>query len=117
RGKPLRRCSQRARCGGGGPRRVGASENERKVAGLVALGGTAEPLEPLVWEQQETYAQALAAVEARTSPHTGGCAPRAGCSGRRWRPPTPTWTGPTGPCTASPSPRCGSEPRGFPSPG
>jgi hypothetical protein len=40
------------------------------VAGLVALGGTAEPVEPLVWEQQETYAQALAAVEARIYSHT-----------------------------------------------
>ena len=40
------------------------------MAGLVALGGTAEPLESLVWEQQETYAQALAAVEARIYSHT-----------------------------------------------
>jgi len=70
RGKTLRRFYELARSLGGGPRTVGASENERKVAGLVALGGTAEPLEPLVWEQQETYAQALAAVEARIYSHT-----------------------------------------------
>jgi SAM-dependent methyltransferase len=50
---------------GGGPRRVGADDDTAKVAALVALGGTAETLEPVVWEQRETYAEALAAVEGR----------------------------------------------------
>jgi SAM-dependent methyltransferase len=50
---------------GGGPRRVGADDDTSKVAALVALGGTAETLEPVVWEQRETYAEALAAVEGR----------------------------------------------------
>ena len=70
RGETLRRFYELARSLGGGPRTVGASENEPKVAGLVALGGTAEPIEPLVWEEQETYAQALDAVEARIYSHT-----------------------------------------------
>jgi hypothetical protein len=49
---------------------VGAGDNERKVAALVDLGGTAETLEPVLWEQQETYAQALAAIEDRLYSHT-----------------------------------------------
>lgn len=55
---------------GGGPRRVGADDDTSKVAALVALGGTAETLEPVVWEQRETYAEALAAVEGRTHSFT-----------------------------------------------
>ena len=55
---------------GGGPRRVGADDDASKVAALVALGGTAETLEPVVWEQRETYAEALAAVEGRTHSFT-----------------------------------------------
>ena len=55
---------------GGGPRRVGADSDTAKVAALVALGGTAETLEPVVWEQRETYAEALAAVEGRTHSFT-----------------------------------------------
>jgi SAM-dependent methyltransferase len=75
RGKTLRRFYQLARSLGGGPRTVGASENERKVAGLVALGGTAEPVEPLVWEQQETYAQALAGRGGGRPPRPGPASP------------------------------------------
>ena len=55
---------------GGGPRAVGAGDVSEKVAGLVALGGTAEPLEPVVWEQQESYGEALAAAERRIWSHT-----------------------------------------------
>ncbi len=55
---------------GGGPRRVGADDDASKVAALVALGGTAETLDPVVWEQRETYAEALAAVEGRTHSFT-----------------------------------------------
>jgi SAM-dependent methyltransferase len=61
----LNRFDQLAAELGGGPRRVGAGDDTTKVAALVALGGTAETLEPVVWEQQETYAGALAAVEGR----------------------------------------------------
>jgi SAM-dependent methyltransferase len=61
----LNRFDQLAAELGGGPRRVGADDDTTKVAALVALGGTAETLEPVVWEQQETYAEALAAVEGR----------------------------------------------------
>jgi SAM-dependent methyltransferase len=61
----LNRFDQLAAELGGGPRRVGADDDTAKVAALVALGGTAETLEPVVWEQRETYAEALAAVEGR----------------------------------------------------
>ena len=61
----LNRFDQLAAELGGGPRRVGADDDTSKVAALVALGGTAETLEPVVWEQRETYAEALAAVEGR----------------------------------------------------
>jgi SAM-dependent methyltransferase len=70
RAETLRRFDELARSLGGGPRVVGAGDNERKVAALVALGGTAETLEPVRWEQQETYAQALAAIEDRLYSHT-----------------------------------------------
>jgi SAM-dependent methyltransferase len=70
RAETLRRFDQLAQSLGGGPRHVGAADNERKVAALVALGGTAETLEPVVWEQQESYAQALAGIEARLYSHT-----------------------------------------------
>ena len=70
RGETLRRFDELARSLGGGPRVVGAKDVETKVAALVALGGTAETLEPVVWEQEETYAKALAAVEDRIYSHT-----------------------------------------------
>jgi SAM-dependent methyltransferase len=70
RSEVLRRFDALAGSLGGGPRAVGTGDNERKVAALVALGGTAEALEPVVWEQEETYAQSLAAVEARIYSHT-----------------------------------------------
>jgi SAM-dependent methyltransferase len=66
----LRRFDELARSLGGGPRAVGVDDNQRKVAALVALGGTAEALEPVVWEQEETYAGALAAMEGRIYSHT-----------------------------------------------
>ena len=69
-GETLRRFDELARSLGGGPRVVGAKDVETKVAALVALGGTAETLEPVVWEQEETYAKALAAVEDRIYSHT-----------------------------------------------
>ncbi len=48
-----------------GPGGSAPTTTPAKVAALVALGGTAETLEPVVWEQRETYAEALAAVEGR----------------------------------------------------
>jgi SAM-dependent methyltransferase len=65
----LRRFDRLARDLGGGPRAIGAADNSAKIAALVALGGTAEPLEPVVWEQRETYGEALAAVERRIFSH------------------------------------------------
>jgi SAM-dependent methyltransferase len=70
RAETLRRFDELARSLGGGPRRVGADDDGQKVQGLVALGGAAEALEPVVWEQQETYAQALDAVERRIYSYT-----------------------------------------------
>ena len=70
RAETLRRFDELAGSLGAGPRAVGVADSDSKVAALVALGGTAEPLEPVVWEQQESYAQALAAVEARIYSHT-----------------------------------------------
>jgi SAM-dependent methyltransferase len=70
RAETLGRFDELARSLGGGPRVVGAGDNERKVAALAALGGTAETLEPVLWEQRETYAQALAAIENRIYSHT-----------------------------------------------
>ena len=69
RAETLRRFDQLARALGGGPRAVGTGDDSTKVAGLVALGGTAEPLEPVVWEQRETYGEALAAIERRVFSH------------------------------------------------
>jgi SAM-dependent methyltransferase len=66
----LRRFDELARALGGGPRAVGTGDDSAKVAALVALGGTAEPLEPVRWEQRETYGESLAAVERRIYSHT-----------------------------------------------
>jgi SAM-dependent methyltransferase len=65
RARTLARFDELARALGGGPRRVGVDDDARKVRALTALGGTAEPLEPVVWEEQETFAQALGLVEGR----------------------------------------------------
>jgi SAM-dependent methyltransferase len=59
-----RRLEALAAAAGGGPRRVGATDAQ-KVAALVDLGGVAEELEPVVWEEQETYGQALRDLEGR----------------------------------------------------
>jgi SAM-dependent methyltransferase len=54
-----------AAAGGGGHQRVGVEDDAHKVAALVALGGVAEELEPVAWEERESYAQALQAMEGR----------------------------------------------------
>jgi SAM-dependent methyltransferase len=65
----LGRFDELATCLGSGPRRVGVGDQAQKVRALTALGGTAEALEPVVWEEQETYAQALGFVEGRIYSH------------------------------------------------
>jgi SAM-dependent methyltransferase len=66
---PMRRVRRRfdelAAEAGAGRQRVGVEDDAEKVAALVALGGVAEELEPVAWEAQETYAQALRVVEGR----------------------------------------------------
>jgi SAM-dependent methyltransferase len=54
-----------AAAGGGGRHRVGARDDAQKVAALVALGGVAGELEPVAWEDRQTYAQALQEMEGR----------------------------------------------------
>jgi SAM-dependent methyltransferase len=54
-----------AEAGGGHHDHVGAGEDADKLQGLVALGGVPEELEPVSWEEQETYARALATMEGR----------------------------------------------------
>jgi SAM-dependent methyltransferase len=51
--------------GGGHHDHVGVEEDADKVAALVALGGVAEELEPVSWQEQESYAQALQTMEGR----------------------------------------------------
>jgi ubiquinone/menaquinone biosynthesis C-methylase UbiE len=46
------------------PRHVGASQEQVRER-LAAMGGRVEELEPVTWEEQETYAEALRWVEER----------------------------------------------------
>jgi SAM-dependent methyltransferase len=59
-----RRFEELAAVAGGGRQRVGV-DDAQKVAALAALGGTVEHLEPVVWAEQETFAQALHVLEGR----------------------------------------------------
>jgi ubiquinone/menaquinone biosynthesis C-methylase UbiE len=54
-----------AEVGGGHRDLVGVEEDADKVRELVAAGGVPEELEPVSWEEQESYAQALATMEGR----------------------------------------------------
>jgi SAM-dependent methyltransferase len=58
------RFEELAGAAGGPPRLVGAS-NQQVVAALAAGGGRTEELEPVVWEEPETYAEALGWIEDR----------------------------------------------------
>jgi SAM-dependent methyltransferase len=46
------------------PRHVGASQDQ-VLGHLAAIGGRVEPLEPVVWREQETYGEALRWIEQR----------------------------------------------------
>jgi SAM-dependent methyltransferase len=65
RSETLRRFERLAQEAGGGPPRLGAVDVPARVAELVPLGGTAEALEPVVWDDQDSYAHALELVERR----------------------------------------------------
>jgi SAM-dependent methyltransferase len=60
-----RRFEELATAAGGGRQRVGVGDDAEKVAALAAMGGTVEQLEPVTWEEQDTYAQALRVMEGR----------------------------------------------------
>jgi SAM-dependent methyltransferase len=61
----IARFEELAQQAGGGPPRVGAGDDNAKVAELVAVGGTAAALEPVTWEAQENYAGVLELIERR----------------------------------------------------
>jgi ubiquinone/menaquinone biosynthesis C-methylase UbiE len=61
----IRRFDELAFAGGETPRMVGAATRRQVVDALIALGGRVEELEPVVWEEPETYAEALEWVEDR----------------------------------------------------
>ena len=61
----LRRFERLATAAGGGPAKLGATDDDAKVAELTAHGGAAEPLEPIAWEDEQSYASALDLVERR----------------------------------------------------
>jgi SAM-dependent methyltransferase len=60
----IRRFDELAFAGGGTPKAVGASRQEVLDA-LAAMGARVEELEPVTWEEPETYAEALGWVEDR----------------------------------------------------
>ena len=62
----------------GGPPHVGARDDGEKLEALAALGGVAEPLEPVRWVGEETWGDALAEVEGR-------------CYSHAWRVPEDVW--------------------------
>jgi SAM-dependent methyltransferase len=60
----IRRFDELVAAGDGPPRIVGASPRQVLEA-LVAMGGRVAELEPVAWEEPETYAEALGWVEQR----------------------------------------------------
>jgi ubiquinone/menaquinone biosynthesis C-methylase UbiE len=60
----IRRFDELAFAGKGTPKAVGASRRQVLDA-LAAMGGRVEELEPVTWEEPETYAEALGWVEDR----------------------------------------------------
>jgi SAM-dependent methyltransferase len=61
----IRRFDDLAAAGGGPRRMVGAASRRQVLDTLAAMGGRVEELEPVVWEEPETYAEALRWVEER----------------------------------------------------
>jgi ubiquinone/menaquinone biosynthesis C-methylase UbiE len=59
------RFDELAFAGGETPRMVGAASRRQMLDALAAMGGRVEELEPVVWEEPETYAEALAWIEDR----------------------------------------------------
>jgi SAM-dependent methyltransferase len=61
----IRRFDELAAAGDGPPRVVGATSHRQVLEALVAMGGRVAELEPVAWEEPETYAEALRWVEER----------------------------------------------------
>jgi ubiquinone/menaquinone biosynthesis C-methylase UbiE len=61
----IRRFDELAFADGGTPRMVGAASRRQVLDALAAMGGRVEELEPVVWEEPETYAEALEWIEDR----------------------------------------------------
>jgi SAM-dependent methyltransferase len=61
----IRRFDELAAAGGRPPRMVGAASHRQVLDLLAATGGRVEELEPVVWEEPETYAEALRWVDDR----------------------------------------------------
>jgi SAM-dependent methyltransferase len=61
----MRRFDELAFADGGTPRMVGAASHRQVLDALAARGGRVEELEPVTWEEPETYAEALGWVEDR----------------------------------------------------
>jgi SAM-dependent methyltransferase len=61
----MRRFDELAEGGGAPPRMVGAASRRQVVDALAARGGRVEELEPVSWEEPETYAEALGWVDER----------------------------------------------------
>ncbi|HEV8652579.1 MAG TPA: class I SAM-dependent methyltransferase [Actinomycetes bacterium] len=57
---------------------VGARDDEEKLEALAAVGGAVEQLEPVRWDCEETWADALAEIEGR-------------CYSYSWGVPEPAW--------------------------
>jgi ubiquinone/menaquinone biosynthesis C-methylase UbiE len=61
----IRRFDELAFAGGETPRMVGAASRRQVLDALAARGGRVEQLEPVVWEEPETYGEGLRFVEDR----------------------------------------------------
>ncbi|HEV8649209.1 MAG TPA: hypothetical protein VG276_07350 [Actinomycetes bacterium] len=61
----------------------GARHDDQKLEELAGLGGTVEQLEPVRWDSQESWADALAEIEGR-------------CYSHSWRYPEPVWAAAAG---------------------
>jgi ubiquinone/menaquinone biosynthesis C-methylase UbiE len=61
----MRRFDELAAAGDAPPRMVGAASHRQVVETLAAMGGRLQELEPAVWEEQETHAEALGWIDDR----------------------------------------------------